>query len=108
MPRAPKRCGKYGCPVLVVGKTYCPEHAKRPRSRSSIEAANRAEAARRREAVDAHVALRGWVCPGYEREPHPSRDLTAAHTVAVALGGGSSRLGVLCRSCNSRQALSPG
>jgi hypothetical protein len=57
--------------------------------------------------VASWVAVRGWVCPGYERPEHESRDLTAAHSVAVARGGRDSRLSVLCRSCNSRQALNP-
>lgn len=108
MPRAPKPCGRLDCPVRVVGRTYCPEHSKRPASPSSIAARDNRERSRRKEAVDAWVARHGYNCPGWEREPHESMDLTAAHHVAVARGGVSSRLGVLCRSCNSRQALSLG
>lgn len=26
MPRAPKRCGRFGCIELVVARTYCREH----------------------------------------------------------------------------------
>jgi 5-methylcytosine-specific restriction protein A len=26
MPRAPKACGKPGCPEKVTGRTYCPAH----------------------------------------------------------------------------------
>lgn len=52
------------------------------------------------------VAVRGWWCPGYGRPSHESRDLTAAHSVPVARGGTVIE-GVLCRSCNSRQALRP-
>lgn len=92
----------------MVGRTYCPEHSKRPASPSSIAARDKREQSRRREAVDAWVARHGYHCPGYEREPHESKDLTAAHSVPVSFGGVSSRLSVLCRSCNSRQALSLG
>lgn len=108
MPRAPKRCGRTGCETRVVGRTYCPAHSKRPPSPSSIAARDSRERARRREVVDAWVALHGEMCPGWIRPAHPSSDLTAAHSVAVALGGKHSSLSVLCRSCNSRMALSAG
>lgn len=107
MPRAPKRCGRLDCDTLVTGRTYCDEHAKRPPSPSSIAARDPRERARRAEVVAAHVLTHGWVCPGYERPSHESHDLTAAHSTAVALGGGSSALSVLCRSCNARQGLNP-
>lgn len=108
MPRAPKACGVFGCPERVVGVTYCPAHTKRPPSPSSILARDPAERARRAAVVAAWVVEHGWVCPGWERPPHPSRDLTAAHIRAVARGGGKGPLTVLCRSCNSRQNVSPG
>ena len=59
------------------------------------------------EAVASCVRVNGWVCPGWERDPHESRDLTAAHSTAVAVGGVGSLLSVLCRSCNSRQGDAP-
>lgn len=65
------------------------------------------ERKRRAIAVSRWVRDNGWTCPGYERDPHPSKDLTAAHSRAVARGGTSSTLGVLCRSCNSRQWVKP-
>lgn len=116
MPRAPKSCGRYGCPNTVVGQTYCPTHeaerqAKRrantPLSPTSRAANERAERRRRAEAVQAWVRVHGWVCPGYQRDPHESRDLTAAHAVAVAAGGTHSVLTVLCRPCNSKQGTKP-
>lgn len=107
MPRAPKKCGRQGCPELVIGRTYCAAHARRPASPSSLAARDPRERRRRSEVVAAHVLTHGWWCPGYERPAHESHDLTAAHSTAVALGGKSSRLSVLCRSCNSRQALNP-
>ena len=92
----------------MTGRTYCPEHARRPLSKSSLAARDPRERARRKAIVDGWVAANGWVCPGWERPEHASRDLTAAHKTAVAHGGKDSTLGVLCRSCNSRQALSSG
>lgn len=55
-----------------------------------------------RAAVRAYVELYGWVCPGWQRAPHPSTDLTADHVDALARGGASvaENIGVLCRSCN--------
>lgn len=91
MPRAPK---------------HCPP--KRRRSPSSVAADDPVERRRRAEAVAAWVAVRGWWCPGFQREPHPARDLTAAHSRAVGLGGKDSEVGVLCRSCNSRQRMAGG
>ena len=102
MPRAPKKCGRLGCEARVTGRTYCPDHAKRPPSPSSIAARDPAESARRARAVASWVKHNGHVCSGYERPAHPSRDLTAAHATAVARGGKDSALTVLCRSCNSR------
>lgn len=112
MPRAPKECGRYGCGALVVGTTYCPTHkaeamrTARP-SPSSMQRRPNAVRTQRAAAVQAWVTVNGWVCPGYGRDPHPSHDLTAAHSVAVADGGAGSQLRVLCRSCNSRQGRTP-
>lgn len=107
MPRAPKACGHHGCPVRVTGRTYCDEHLADKRrftqSPSSKAAEQRSERNRRRIAVAAWVAVNGWVCPGWQRPPHASDDLTAAHSHAVARGGTDSLLTVLCRSCNGRQ-----
>lgn len=91
----------------MSGRTYCDEHARRPLSASSLAARDPEERARRAEVVAAWVVVHGWVCPGWERPAHESRDLTAAHSTAVALGGVDSELYCLCRSCNSRQGLSP-
>ena len=107
MPRAPKKCGRAGCPVLVEGgRPYCDEHKRRPPSPSSLAARDSAERTRRKRVVAAWVAEHGWWCPGYDREVHESRDLTAAHGQPVARGG-VDLAGVLCRSCNSRQLLKP-
>jgi hypothetical protein len=109
MPRAPKSCGRYGCPAKVVARAYCPAHEAeqqraRPLSPTSIAANSRHERNRRSETVNAWVQANGWLCPGWRRPPHQSHDLTAAHAVPVVHGGGNGPLTVLCRACNSRQA----
>jgi len=107
MPRAPKQCA--GCTALVVARTYCDEcllHRRRIKPLSPTAQQrddDNTERQRRKATVNAWVRQHGWVCPGWERDPHPSRDLTAAHATAVAEGGGKGPLTVLCRSCNSRQ-----
>lgn len=56
-------------------------------------------------AIAKHVAVHGWVCPGYGRPAHPSHDLTADHPVALVRGGDllAQRPNVLCRGCNGRK-----
>ena len=105
MGRAPKFCAEFGCDELTMGR-YCDGHKRRPPSPSSIAARDPKERLARKRVVAEHVRQHGWVCPGYERPEHPSRDLTAAHTTAVANGGTEFR-GALCRSCNSRQNSKP-
>ncbi len=112
MPRAPKSCGRYGCPAKVVARTYCDVHLLEQRRTAPLSPTARhrnpnIERRRRRAVVDAWVSIRGWTCPGWMRDPHPSTDLTAAHAVAVVHGGGDGPLTVRCRSCNSRQATKP-
>ena len=84
---------------------YCPEH--RPVRRTNRQRRpdyNAAERRRRKACVDAHRAVFGDWCPGWQREPHPSADLTADHVVPVAAGGPENGpLRTLCRSCNSRR-----
>lgn len=106
MPRAPKKCGAAGCEARVVGRTYCALHTV-PSPSSRADSRVPGERRRRAEAVASWVRVNGWVCPGWERDPHESRDLTAAHSTAVAVGGVRSLLSVLCRSCNSRQGDAP-
>jgi 5-methylcytosine-specific restriction enzyme A len=66
-----------------------------------------AEKQRRKAVVAAHVAKYGWVCPGYGRMLHPSRDLCADHLIPRVGGGEYGPLGVLCRSCNARRGAMP-
>lgn len=84
--------------------SYCRQCAPAVEARRHNRAYDTPEWRRRRAAaIRAHVAAHGWVCPGYRRPPHPSRDLTVDHPVALAAGGSLLEQGleVLCRSCNS-------
>ena len=92
-------CPEPGCPTLTNGGP-CQQHR---RESPTYMQRDWAERQRRASAVLAWVEVNGWVCPGWGREPHASRDLTADHVTAVARGGGSGALEVLCRSCNSRK-----
>jgi len=49
-----------------------------------------------------HVALHGWICPGYGRAAHPAERLTGDHRTPVSMGGLSERsnVDILCLSCN--------
>lgn len=103
MPYLPKGacpvCRRVGCtvhPRRVPGRTWHGQTEYRPLVPGERKA--------KRRAVEEWVEGHGWVCPGYEREPHESHDLTADHVIPKASGG--DPLGpyqVLCRSCNSRK-----
>ena len=59
--------------------------------------------------TEAHIAVHGWHCPGWHREPHAVRpgELAADHPVPLVLGGEPlpAQPGVLCASCNARKGL---
>ena len=93
-------CAEPGCPA-VVQSGRCPAH----RRYSPTTQRSAAERKRRSKAVAEWVSANGWICPGWDRPPHPSHDLTAAHRIPVAGGGADSPLACLCRACNSRQGL---
>jgi hypothetical protein len=102
--------------VIVEGYEVSPPVLV-PRARTAVEIvvglnSHRVDAtvARRRLAkrtVEAHVAVHGWSCPGWHREPHPVRpgELAADRPVPLVLGGEPlpARPGVLCASCNARR-----
>jgi hypothetical protein len=76
------------------------------RNKSRRRRRTAAERRRRQALIAAHVREHGWVCPGFEREPHASDDLTADHLEPQAHGGRpESEIRVLCRSCNSRRGM---
>lgn len=98
-------------PCLVCGRptgkqTRCPDH---PAPRKTQVKANTTErglgSAHKRKSKQVraeHVRRFGWICPGYNRPPHYSTDLTADHVTPRAKGGTTeSPYVVLCRSCNS-------
>jgi 5-methylcytosine-specific restriction endonuclease McrA len=86
------------CRGSVAGMSYR-SPAQKARTRRT-----KAERRRRQALIAQHVALYGWVCPGYGRPWHESRDLTADHLVPVARGDSEQgTIRVLCRSCNSRR-----
>lgn len=98
MPARP--CLTTGCPRLATTGSYC-THCTTTR--------NRQRNARRthlngdwpkvsRTVRDAWVAEHGWLCPGWQRDPHPSTDLTVDHITAGTRDDG---LAILCRSCNA-------
>ena len=95
-----KVCAEHACPELIETGSRCQRHRKESPTYLQRDWAERK---RRARAVAQHVAEHGWWCPGHAaHEPHHSQDLTAAHIVAVANGGGAGPLTVLCRSENSR------
>ena len=81
-------CPEPGCPTLTNGGP-CQQHR---RESPTYLVRDKAERNRRALTVAAWIAEHGWTCPGWQRPAHPSRDLTAAHTIAVALGGAHSPL----------------
>ncbi|AWZ25663.1 hypothetical protein CEJ39_17155 [Rhodococcus pyridinivorans] len=110
MARATARvCCEPGCPTIIRGATRCPEHqrARDAHQRATVPTKatyNYAELKRRRATVDAWRQQHGDWCPGYQRPPHHSTQLSADHITPVALGGAQDGpLGVLCISCNARK-----
>ena len=98
-------CIEPGCPNLTQ-RTRCATHEAYRRQRRGSPTERGYDAAyqrRRRDLLQLWVSEHGWVCPGYDVRPHPSRDLTADHVIPMAQGGKDGPLAVLCRSCNSRR-----
>jgi 5-methylcytosine-specific restriction protein A len=102
MPKRPcLDCG------ALSDQARCPTHRRVPlqRKRQRRPRISQAEEARRAATVRTWRAQHGDVCPGWQRDSHPSSDLTADHTVAVGAGGAEDGpLSVLCRSCNGAKA----
>jgi len=64
-----------------------------------------AQIQRRAQTVNRWRQTQGDTCPGWgTTPPHQATDLTADHQNPVGAGGfETGKLGVLCRSCNSRK-----
>jgi hypothetical protein len=96
-----RRCDRCGRPGFANRFRRTPDHPVR-----------RTSAWRRlaKRTVETYVAVHGWTCPGWHREPHPVRpgELAADHPVPLVLGGEPlpARPDVLCASCNARKGLS--
>ncbi|MEM6109505.1 HNH endonuclease signature motif containing protein [Mycobacterium sp. 050272] len=108
MPHRVRVCSVPGCPGLQP-ESRCEDHRRESdrfqRATTPTKVARDADRARRKAAVDAHRAQHGDWCPGFNRPPHHSTDLTADHIDEISRGGApDGELQVLCRSCNSRKA----
>ena len=90
----------------------CLEHARQSnRSRHNALYSTRAWQRLSARVLRAWRGEHGNWCPGYQREPHPARDLTVDHVVPLAAGGAPfdiANTAVLCRSCNSTKGASGG
>ena len=98
MPSKPATLCRCGTPATAGNRCDAHEQqhqAKRNARRTHLQGDWPALSADIRRAwVDEH----GWLCPGYQRPAHPSRDLTVDHVTAGTTAGG---LAILCRSCNA-------
>ena len=101
------------CGRLTPSGTRCAD-CERPRARAAQRSKRQRrpyssrERDRRARAVAEWRATYGDWCPGWQREAHPSSDLTADHVVPVASGGAEDGpLTVRCRSCNSARGTRP-
>lgn len=92
-----------GCRRAVAGRcATCEPSQRHSPSKPKDATYGLRERNRRSDTVAAWVAMHGWVCPGWQRPPHPSDDLSADHIIARRLGGPQDGpLNVLCRQCNS-------
>jgi hypothetical protein len=98
------------CGTISQG-SRCAEH-QRVKDRATLRGkrqrrphASKAEERRRAAVVAAYRRTHGDWCPGWQRDPHPSSDLTADHVVGVGAGGAEGgELAVLCRVCNGAKA----
>jgi 5-methylcytosine-specific restriction enzyme A len=104
LPRACIGCGT----TIPAGSRCTPCTTKVMQAKRQARPYTARERDRRARAVDQWVSTNGWLCPGWQREPHASSDLTADHVEAVAAGGDEDGpLRVLCRRCNSARGAKP-
>lgn len=96
MPRAPKPCGRRGCPETVRGRTYCDEHQPAPWTGHITTGSTRAWRAVRQQVLDDEP-----ICTSCRAAPSTA----AGHILARALGGTDHRdnLTGQCEPCNLAQ-----
>jgi len=94
MPRAPKHCGRPGCPALVTGRTYCDDHDPAPWAGAGGR--TRAQRALALQVVDQEP-----ICRDCQRAPSTE----AGHIIAKSRGGPYTRSNLKgqCRPCNLAQ-----
>ena len=104
MPRAGTPCS--GCGAIIERGRCSACDAARLRRKRAADPQAHAERMKKyrgswpaisRAAIAAHVAVHGWICPGWRVESHASNDLTLDH-----------QRGVLCRGCNARKRVVDG
>jgi 5-methylcytosine-specific restriction endonuclease McrA len=88
------------CPVC--GQATPPDRPH-PHARQVSPPVSWEERQRRAEAVEAWRRRHGDWCPGWQRPPHATADLTADHVLPRSQGGEGGPLRVLCRACNARR-----
>jgi 5-methylcytosine-specific restriction endonuclease McrA len=98
-------CG--GCLRPTRNGAYCRKCAPLVEKRRHNPARDRGDYRRARaQAIAAYVRRHGWICRGFRRPAHASRDLTINHRVPLVAGGpllyAFSDDDVWCRACNSR------
>jgi hypothetical protein len=113
-PRAPKQCGHYGCPELVVARTYCDEHEAERQAQMTARRGNFRQRGydsqhdTEAKAAKAAAIRRQLPCPRCGEPILPGQPLDYGHTVARALVPGSRADRVEHAHCNrSAQALNP-
>lgn len=109
----PRPCLEPDCREVVVGAARCDEHRRaRLRARSHNPMYDDVRWARlRRKLIGRHVKRHGYLCPGWQREPHLARTLSVDHITPDTLGGAKyeeSNLQILCTECNASKGSQVG
>ena len=98
--RTPRPCIGCGTPSLSTRCRICEQQRQSKRNQARPHYKGDWPTISRRYRAE-HVARHGWVCPGWDRPPHPSTDLVTDHVNPRD----PTRVQVLCRSCNSRKSV---
>lgn len=101
MPRAPKKCGRQGCEVRVVGRTYCPQHAAEAQAPGSWGRGSTRQSRREREQV-----LAAWPTCYLQYDCCTRVSTEDDHVIPLSQGGSddlSNRRGA-CGPCHRRKS----